>query len=630
MKLNFNGCFRKVVIDDRLPVSKTPRMLHVVDRNTPTLLWPALLEKAYLKVRGGYDFPGSNSGTDIWVLLGWIPEQIFLQHEDTDENVVWKRLKAGHEHGHVLITLGTGTTDPSVEENLGLAGDHDYAVLDLLEHHDQRFLLVKNPWLKSTVWTGRVVLFDDAGEPLPSTDGILRPPGPGSFWIPFSTVMVNYQTLYLNWDPALFPHRQDLHFSWDLTKPRTPPLSFVSNPQYTVSSRSPTTLWLLLSRHFTDRPASGAPAADTPSHLPNAPSDEATFISLYAFASQSSRVYTSRGAQINTPFVDAPQTLLKLDLPANTPYTIVPEEEHLPALQHTFTLSTFSTAPISIAPAPPPHARRLTATGAWTPSTAGGPATAPSYSTNPQYRLLLPTPARVTLFLQTLATGAASTRPQPSPSMLPIHVTLAHSAGTRLPALPRRAVAASSGAYAYGAALAATPASLPAGPYTIVVSTFRPGQLGAFELCVDADAPGASLSPLPREGAGRFPLRAAATFAPGDAALRARLRVARLSTAAFVATSKREVAPSALRVSVVAGRGPDAQRLVVSGEGAFGDAGAGGVRTGDVELRVEVAEGVGLWMVLERVGGGKEEVDVGGWCDREGLGMEEWEVLEGM
>lgn len=75
----FNGCYRKVIIDDRLPTSKTSRTLHVVDRQNPTLLWPALVEKAYLKVRGGYDFPGSNSGTDLLILTGWIPEQVFLQ-----------------------------------------------------------------------------------------------------------------------------------------------------------------------------------------------------------------------------------------------------------------------------------------------------------------------------------------------------------------------------------------------------------------------------------------------------------------------------------------------------------------------------------------------------------------------
>lgn len=79
LRMYFNGCSRRVVIDDRLPDSLTDRTLFVVDRENPMLIWPALLEKAYLKVRGGYDFPGSNSGTDLWVLTGWIPDQIFLQ-----------------------------------------------------------------------------------------------------------------------------------------------------------------------------------------------------------------------------------------------------------------------------------------------------------------------------------------------------------------------------------------------------------------------------------------------------------------------------------------------------------------------------------------------------------------------
>ena len=78
-KFYFNGCDRRVVIDDRLPVSKDSRTLHVFDRSDPSIVWPALVEKAYLKVRGGYDFPGSNSGTDLLVLSGWIPEQLFLQ-----------------------------------------------------------------------------------------------------------------------------------------------------------------------------------------------------------------------------------------------------------------------------------------------------------------------------------------------------------------------------------------------------------------------------------------------------------------------------------------------------------------------------------------------------------------------
>ena len=85
LKLQLNGCYRQVVIDDRLPTSKTSRSLFVTDRNNNSILWPALVEKAYLKARGGYNLPGSNSGTDLWILTGWIPEQLFLQRYDSED-----------------------------------------------------------------------------------------------------------------------------------------------------------------------------------------------------------------------------------------------------------------------------------------------------------------------------------------------------------------------------------------------------------------------------------------------------------------------------------------------------------------------------------------------------------------
>lgn len=76
--LHLNGCIRQVVIDDLLPQSHT-KPLHVVSQTSPNLLYPALIEKAFLKVMGGYDFPGSNSAIDLRVLTGWIPEVVHLQ-----------------------------------------------------------------------------------------------------------------------------------------------------------------------------------------------------------------------------------------------------------------------------------------------------------------------------------------------------------------------------------------------------------------------------------------------------------------------------------------------------------------------------------------------------------------------
>ena len=40
------------------------------------------------------------------------------------------------------------------EEVLGLAGEHDYAVLDISEESGNRRLLVKNPWCDGLVWKG--------------------------------------------------------------------------------------------------------------------------------------------------------------------------------------------------------------------------------------------------------------------------------------------------------------------------------------------------------------------------------------------------------------------------------------------------------------------------------------------
>lgn len=68
VKLHINGIARKVIIDDYFPVSKYGQLLCSYSSNKSEF-WISILEKAYMKVMGGYDFPGSNSVSIIHSII---------------------------------------------------------------------------------------------------------------------------------------------------------------------------------------------------------------------------------------------------------------------------------------------------------------------------------------------------------------------------------------------------------------------------------------------------------------------------------------------------------------------------------------------------------------------------------
>ncbi|KAK4497365.1 hypothetical protein PRZ48_011816 [Zasmidium cellare] len=622
VRMNFNGCYRKVVIDDRIPTSSTSRVIHVVDRNNPSLLWPALLEKAYLKVRGGYDFPGSNSATDLWILTGWIPEQVFLQEDDLELDRFWKRISSAFSYGDVLITMGTGKMSSKTERALGLAGEHDYAVLDLREVDGQRLLLIKNPWVEGTSWRGRfkgaagsgnatdLIQLEDDSEPVQSPRDLLNVNEelkPGTFWMDLDNVLQNFESMYLNWNSGLFRHRQDVHFGWDLSestnnsgikKMRGPSFSLQHNPQFTVTTTKKSDVWILLWRHFQNSVPENATSDEIESgrhHI-----DLSGHIALIAFASGGRKVLLSEKYLQKTWFVDSPQTLIKLeDCEPNTPYTIVPLEQELPATNHTFTISTFSNAPMKVGEASPRYSHTFPITGAWTKETAGGNAQHVSYCDNPQYSLLVPQKTSICMLLEGYN------------EKLNVHVKLLHSNGQRVFRIRNRDIIVDSKEYRPGCCLAEFE-DLEAGRYTIICSTFEPQQLDNFALQIMSASPiGATL--LPREGAGRIRTElSTVVFKQGESKVAAPLAPQRLVNLYAIArhldqqpagnTSARRSNHSHIRLSIELGRGPQRRILIASNNGEYSDSG-GPVRTDAFDLGPDFAK-YGYrdcWIVLDRM-----------------------------
>lgn len=445
------------------------------------------------------------------------------------------------------------------------------------------------------------------------------------FWMTFEDVLQHFDSLYVNWNPALFTHRQDHHFTW--TPPSdTEELVYTHNPQYTITSPTSDPVWILLSRHHQDAELDILRQRRNPSASLSAVSSQLGFtsLSLHTTTPPGTRVplHERHRCLHQLPYVDSPNTLLRYTPTPSSPLTLVISQSSLPLPKYTFTLTILSTPPLTITPAPPPLPHNTTLHSSWTRRTAGGSTTHPSYLLNPQFTLSLPSPSPITLLLST-----------PLPD-LPIHIAILHSppgpAGGRITSLTRRALLGASPEYSRGRAFASVPLA-DAGTYTIVASTFEPGQTARFALRVSA-ACAVDVRPVPADAAGRLRTAAPRPAPAGAERVRARLEVGRLARVSLVVRSDATGCP-AVRGALEVGTGPDRRVVAVTGEGGeFADA-ARGLRTEEVDVDPEdVRVRGGLWAVVEQLG------SLSRTPRREGVSVEvlsdgvvrwgEWEVAE--
>lgn len=526
--------------------------------------------------------------------------------EDTLPKQLWRRIYNAYGYGDVIITLGTGRLTRQEEKGLGLVGEHDYAVLDMRDTDNEQLLLVKNPWCDGTVWTGSSTTPAASSQASTWTKDLanaLPAPGnntAGTFWINFDSILLNFESLYLNWNPGLFTQRQDLHFTWNIPV-SAPRGSFAKNPQYRIRSNIGGNVWVLLDRHLTtDERVLATKSANEVDGSPLG------YIALYAYDHTSGhRIYLSDGPLYRGPYVDSLQTLLRLEAVPDEEYTIVIAQQSLPFSKYSFTLSTFSRDPVSLVLADDQYQHTSQHVGSWTASTAGGNVNSDSYSQNPQFKVVVPSRAQILLFLEA------------DPDVLPIHVKLVWAGGHRVRSLATKDVVGGSGDYGRGCALAEL-RDVAAGVYTIVCSTFEAGQLGNFTLHVKSTVV-TSVTPVLADGAGRLVLQCPdIQFGPGVDRWLAPIHVTRMTNMRAIVKyqhsySRRTMnAPRCpIRVSIELGQGPYKKVLSSSNMAEFSDLPAG-VRTTDVDIQPEDTRQSDVWLVVERLDGssGNHRVEV--------------------
>ncbi|XP_059584783.1 calpain-7 isoform X4 [Alligator mississippiensis] len=223
VKLHINGVPRKVIIDDQLPVDHNGELLCSYSNNKNEL-WVSLIEKAYMKVMGGYDFPGSNSNIDLHALTGWIPERIAMHSDNQafNKDGTFRMLYQRFHKGDVLITTATGVMSEEEGEKWGLVPTHAYAVLDIREYKGHRFLQLKNPW-SHLRWKGRYSENDmknwtpDLQKYLNFDPRTAQKIDNGIFWIAWEDLCQYYDVIYLSWNPSLFKESTCIHRMTSLT-----------------------------------------------------------------------------------------------------------------------------------------------------------------------------------------------------------------------------------------------------------------------------------------------------------------------------------------------------------------------------------------------------------------------------
>lgn len=150
VRLCLGGCWRGVLIDDRLPCVGG-QMAYCVTKRLQ--LWASLVEKGFAKVCGTYECTGGGeAGEALEMLTGWPCTLLVHGRAGFDPDVLWATLCSSRDAEFLMICSTKNVRSSSLEPN------HVYSLMDVYDitspvKGDTRLLKIRNPNAKSK-WNG--------------------------------------------------------------------------------------------------------------------------------------------------------------------------------------------------------------------------------------------------------------------------------------------------------------------------------------------------------------------------------------------------------------------------------------------------------------------------------------------
>ena len=403
VKLWLNGIPRQVIVDDMLPVDRYGNLLCSYCQVKSGLeLWVTIVEKAFMKLSGGYNFPGSNSGSDMHALTGWLPERIFFPEDQTNvrdfetpTERAWDRLYSASSYGDCLITTSMSKEiSESEADKVGLVTGHAYAVLDAIRtQNGTRLLRLKNPWAHSG-WNGMFSKEDAVSwsDPNLRAEVGYNPFAhtqfdDGVFFIEWKDVCRYFRNVHFSWNPKLFAFRTTLHATWPTEfGAEDDSFNVRDNPQYilTLSDQAVqkgATVWVLISRHVTKQEQEGADVSD--------------FLTIHVhrndrkkerirYPGGSTCVY--KGAYTNSSHV-----LVRYDaIGSQDKFLSLVLSQYQKTHDLSYTLSCYCTSPFELGKPTKDPEHIIEIKSQWTRESAGGPPSSPTFGMNPMWAIQIP------------------------------------------------------------------------------------------------------------------------------------------------------------------------------------------------------------------------------------------------